>query len=322
MVCLPSLSNKLKISLAKMGNLFFTRYFLHFKPKIKEFKTSFHLVNKLIIVKAEINDESGWFILDTGLPDLILNKHHFCGKGKQFNFREIHGNDVSASKITIDFQFEGIKLKGREVMALDLKHLEKKTKIPIKGMIGQKLLRKYELLLDYEQRTITFFRLNRKGNKLATTLMPNYAPSDTLSFSWKCHLPVVKMKWGGNLLRFGLDTGAGINLVTPKQANLLVNSGYKVVKVKLLNMDAPKKAVPRKFINSAKLGNHILLPMKTISCDFGAINASLAGKDLDGILGYEFFKQQKVSINFKQKKLYLWSKPIIQNQTLAQKGEE
>ncbi len=295
---------------------------INFKPKIKEFSTPFYLVNKLIIVQATVNQETGWFILDTGLPDLILNKRHFSGKGEQYNFQEIHGNSVSASRITIDFRYGGIRLKGREVMALDLNHLEKKTKLPIKGMIGQKLLQKYELLLDYEQKTITCFRLNRKGQKLASTMMPSYPPTDTLSFELKCHLPVVKMKWGGNLFRFGLDTGAGINLVAPKQSNLLLNSGYKVVKVRLLNMDAPKKAVSRKVINAAKLGNHILLPMKAIPCDFSAINANLAGKDLDGILGYEFFKQQKVAINFKQRKLYLWSNALVEKQIFVQKEEQ
>lgn len=295
---------------------------INFKPKVKEFTTPFYLVNKLIIVQATVNHETGWFILDTGLPDLILNKRHFNGKGKQYNFQEIHGNAVSASKITIDFRYGGIQLKGREVMALDLNHLEKKTKLPIKGMIGQKLFQKYELLLDYDQKMITCFRLDRKGNKLATTMVPEYPPTDTLSFKLKCHLPVVKMKWGGSLLRFGLDTGAGINLVTHEQSNLLVNSGYKVVKVKLLNMDTPKKAVPRKMINAAKLGNHKLLPMKAIPCDFNAINKNLAGKDLDGILGYEFFKQQKVAINFKQRKLYLWSNSIIEKEIFVQKNDE
>lgn len=293
---------------------------VNFKPKIKEFTLPFHLVNKLIVLEATVNDEKGWFILDTGVPDLILNKTHFSQKGKRVSFTEIGGEGMAAYKLIVDFQLGKTKPKTDEFIALDLSHLERKTKIPIKGMIGQKLLRNYEILLDYEQKTITFFRLNRRGIKLATTLMPEYPASDTIRFTWKGHLPTVKVAWGGQSLRFGLDTGAGINLVAENKAKLLVAPSVKIVKVKLLNMGKGKKSLQRKVINMAKIGKSKLLPMQAIKCHFGAINANLAGKKLDGMLGYEFLKQQKVAINFKKRTLYLWPNTMIHQQILVERA--
>ena len=38
---------------------------------------SFDLVANLVLVEGTLHKEAGWFILDTGMPDLILNKRYF-----------------------------------------------------------------------------------------------------------------------------------------------------------------------------------------------------------------------------------------------------
>lgn len=276
---------------------------------ITEFEIPFRLVKKLIVIEAKVDQQTGWFILDTGLPDLILNKNRFKQKGKEFNFLELTGKDVPATKFFFTFQLGDTKFKGRDGMAMDLSHLERKTKIPLMGLIGRNMLKKFEIVLDYKAKIITFYRLNKRGKKLTPYAQKIGIPSDTIPVTWKGHLLALKVKWANRIIRFGLDTGAGINIIAPKYAALLKEIDHQQVQVKLMNIGSLNKGTSRKSMNKVIIGTKDMLPMKTITCDFSVINANLAGKDIDGLLGYEFFKQQKVAINFKRKQLFLWKKP-------------
>jgi len=279
-----------------------------FKPTIQEFVLPFHLVSRLIIVEAKIDSQSGYFILDTGAPDLLMNRQYFKRKGKNLPFIEMNGQSVMSTQVTINFQLGKTKAKNRTVSALDLSALEQTTKLPIMGIIGFQQLKKYELLFDYEKKTICFFRLNRKGERLSSSFYPQLSPIIKIPFRWKGHLPVIPIKQGITELYFGIDSGAGINLIDRKKEHFLTENEPNVRLVKLLSLGKKSINTQRKVIENGTIGFYALLPMKTLACHLRAINNHLAGKKIDGIIGYEFLSQQKVAINFKLKRVSLWSK--------------
>ena len=51
-------------------------------------------------------------------------------------------------------------------------------------------------------------------------------------------------------------------------------------------------------------------PMKTVLTNLRQMNSAF-GTNLDGILGFEFFAQQRTIINYKKQKLYFIKFPII-----------
>lgn len=285
-------------------------------PSIQEFVLPFHLASKLIIVEAKVNNQSGYFIVDTGLPDLVMNNQYFKGENK-VPFTEMNGQSIVATEVTLNFQLGKTKAKNRTILAIDLSALEQKTNLQILGIIGYQQLKKYELLFNYEKKTIHFFLLNRRGERLSDIFYPELAAAIKIPFRWKGHMPVIPITRGTTKLYFGIDSGAGINLITRDKEHYLTENNPYVTHVNILNLGKKSVKAQRKVLEEGIIDFYTLLPMKTLACKLSTINHRLAGKKIDGIIGYEFLRQQKVSINFNKKQIFLWPKTDPPQQILA-----
>ena len=183
---------------------------------------SFDLVANLILVEGSLNKEVGWFILDTGMPDLILNQRYFSSGTSSEHFVSLSGKTTKVSKQIVTFSLGIVKCKNKEVVALNMQQLEGKTDRKILGLIGHRLLKNKEVIIDYDQSIISFYNTKKNGaTKVATNLAP---PIENLSFKWKGHIPYITLQRQKDKLNFGIDTGASINLIDQKHEDKLIQS--------------------------------------------------------------------------------------------------
>jgi len=276
----------------------------------------FKLVDHLIVVEAELLGKKGNFIIDTGSETLILNKVHFPIKYQHNSKR----NETSGVVSIIDnpmerrlneFVIQNIKLHDRNSDVIDLSHIETSKKINLLGIIGYSILKDYEVFIDLYLNQITLSKIDRKGNKLDKIVYLEKI-TDSINFHLKKHTIVLNTYVDEYKLRFGLDTGAEFNQINknvkkkvfkyfiPKKRITLSGTGNKSIKV------LAGKLYRVKLNNTIYFG-----PMNTILTNLSKMNEAF-GTSLDGILGYEFFKQKRTIINYKKEKLYFIDYPLQQ----------
>ena len=186
---------------------------------------------------------------------------------------------------------------------LDLSHIEKSKKMSLFGVIGYNVLKDYEIFIDFYLKQITLSKIDNDGNKIDN--LPYLEKiTDTLSFVLRKHMVVLNSYVNNQKLKFGLDTGAEMNLLdnsVPKK----VMANFKTPKqITVIGADKQKSKVLAGKLHKVKLSNTIYCgPMKTIVSNMRNMSTAY-GTKLDGILGYEFIATRRMILNYKKKKLY------------------
>lgn len=169
-------------------------------------KASFKLVGKLIVVQATVQGQSGNFILDTGVSNLILNAVYFEGRQTDKVFCGING---STEKIQMDFsivKFAGYKWKNVYSEIFSLCHLERHQGVRFLGMIGGRMLRNYKLLIDYQKAEIDVRKYDKQ--EVNDFALSGRSPDYVIPFKYKGGTPCIAAQIGNIDLRFTIDTGA------------------------------------------------------------------------------------------------------------------
>jgi hypothetical protein len=263
----------------------------------KSFETSFELLDRMIIVEAKLDGVIGKYILDTGSPMLILNK---APKGNSTTLGGISENGKAELIKVNDFQWAGISNKEIDAIAFDMSNLEKALGYKINGLIGQNIYNNYELFLDVANQKVQLFKAFRsklhKDNKC----------QQKISFSNGSHLPVITVKIGGKKYRFGIDTGAEVNVLNKNLKHDLDSSflqnfqpsnlhGLGGITQKVESANLTKFKIKRKEYENF---NFLLTDLTSFEEEYDL--------QLDGILGYPFLVKNVLSINYQKQKIYIW----------------
>jgi hypothetical protein len=271
----------------------------------------FRLSGNLLLVEAELNGITGWFILDSGAPDLKINSRHlahsFTAETKANTAGGITGTVTQVSLQTIEsFNWHTARLKNARIESFDLGHIEAIKQEKILGLIGFKLFRDFEVLLDFKNADLILYRLDDEGNRLDLN-SKNIEPQHQIPFQMIGHVPILRGKIGKYYLNFALDTGAELNvmdvntnpraleMLTIKRRFLLSGNGQEKVEAFMGNL------------SELQIGNLRYTNMRTVLTNLNAMNKAY-NADLDGILGFEFFSRNKTAINFPKQMLYIWEK--------------
>ncbi|MCB0580149.1 MAG: aspartyl protease family protein [Phaeodactylibacter sp.] len=257
----------------------------------------YELVRGMILVKAEIEGQSGNFILDTGAPTLIVNGD---GIGERSAEWQSVSSDFNASTIRINkFNWAGIEKKGIEAIALDISHLEEAYQRKLLGIIGYQIFAGREILVNAN--TMQIFIFDGKKNYLSRVSKP----ITTLPFTMQDHLPVISARVGGQTYQFGFDSGCTANLLDQALLDKLPERAYNMLAQRQLQgfSEEPQDVM---VIGTAaiELDN---LPAK--ESEYLVTNLShLKASDIhiSGLLGYPFFKGLTFSINYVTRQLSIW----------------
>lgn len=273
----------------------------------------FKLIDNLIIIEAELLSQRGNFIIDTGSETLILNKSHFRSKAtKHQKNRSTAGVidliDNPLEKWLKEFIINDIRLENKHSDVIDLSHIESSKKIHLLGIIGYNILKDYEVFIDMYLNQITLTRVDKNGERLDTRPMLETI-IDTVDFKLKHHTIVLETYVDQHKLKFGLDTGAEYNQLNKRSSKKILKYFYPNKRLMLMGASGKKIEVMAGKLYRVKLTDTIYFaPMETLLTNLNQMNEAF-GTSLDGVLGYEFFKQQRTIINYKKEKLYFVKYP-------------
>lgn len=264
----------------------------------------FQLAGHLMLVEAEINQTKGFFILDSGAPDLKLNTQYFNtgGSAKTTSSGGITGNIQVSFQYIDSFSWNDYQLKNAKVESFDMSHIEKSKNVKIFGLLGYQVFKNLEIFFDFGNFKITLFNLDKAGNRLKSA---SQEPKQKISLNKKGHLLVLEAKVGKYNLTLGLDTGAEANVLS-KNLNSKVFEKFTILRRAMLNGNGQDKVeVIAGRLQELMLGEIRYLNMRTLITNMESMNEAY-NTQLDGMLGYEFLAQQRTSINFKKNELYIW----------------
>lgn len=275
----------------------------------------FKLVDHLIVVKAEILNTIGDFIIDTGSETMILNKVHFPKlyehqRKTQAASGVLYAVEKSYEKRIKEFLLHGFKLENKQSDVIDLSHIEKSKKIKLLGVIGYNILKDYEIFIDMHLNQITLTKVNALGD----TLDPHkYLEkiTDSIAFKLKNHTIVINASVNNQKLKFGLDTAAEFNQINKGVNKRALKYFIPKKRLRFTGMSNRKIEVLAGKLHRVKLSETTYFgPMLTVLTNLNNMNEAF-GTDLDGILGYEFFAQKRTIINYQKEMLYFINYPLI-----------
>lgn len=261
------------------------------------YETTFELHDRIIIVQAELNGIHGKYILDTGAPMLMLNQFP--------NDSDIEVGGVAknceAELVEVkEFKWAGIKQKSVEAMAFDMTDLEQTLGVKIDGLIGQNIFSNFELYLDLSNQKLQLFKTRR------SILHKTQRYTQKISFSMEKHIPVITVKIDGKKYRFGIDTGAEVNVLNQELKDKLGNEMFlNLEKSNLHGIDGVAQRVDAALLSNFKIKKYSFENFKFLFMDFSALKENF-DLELDGILGYPFLKENIISINYHKQKIYFW----------------
>lgn len=274
----------------------------------------FKLIDNLIVIEAELLNKKGNFIIDTGSETLILNQAHFKTRpsitgSSRSTSGVIDVIDNPLEKRLQEFIIKDLILENMDSDVINLSHIEASKKIHLLGIIGYNILKDYEVFIDMYLNQITLSRVDDSGEKLDKR---EYLETiiDTVNFKLKRHTIVLEAFVNDQKLKFGLDTGAEYNQLNKRISKKILKYFYPSHRMMLVGASGRKIEVLAGKLYRVKLSNKIYFaPMETMLTNLNQMNEAF-GTSLDGVLGYEFFRQQRTIINYQKEKLYFVEFPL------------
>ncbi len=275
-------------------------------------RVPFQVVDHLIFVQARVFGKKGNFIIDTGSEKLLLNSVHF----------KLHKNDITSTASSVSgilddignkaidsLMIAGFSVMDRNADVLDLSHIEKGKNIQLLGVIGYEILKEYEVFIDFYLKQITLSKINKNGNRLDTrTFLETIR--DSVDFTLKKHTIVLDCYVNHVPLKFGLDTGAEINMIHRSIPQEALKNFRIIRRLKLTGIKNRKKEVLAGKLYKVKLNDRIYCGvMRTILTNLNGMQ-SVYGTKLDGVLGYEFIAMKRLIINYRKQKIYFVKLPF------------
>lgn len=172
----------------------------------------FTKAGNLILIKAKADTAQGYFVLDTGTPNLVLNITYFrrYPTTNPIESGGVTGAVTGAAQTKVDSLFFGsVKYFRLDADLINLGHIENSKGVKIFGLLGMKLFEQFEMIIDYDQSLIYLHLIHHReaatyqSQWLTDTLRYRTIPIDIEQDKIIAHLTLK-----GKKLKFIVDSGA------------------------------------------------------------------------------------------------------------------
>jgi hypothetical protein len=260
----------------------------------------FKEVKGKILVTASLEGEEGFLILDTGAPMMIVNqKVEATQAARGFSV----SRDVAVTSTTVgQLKWGELELHSLEALAVDLSHLERSLNHPILGMLGYEMIRSLNIIIDFPAKQLLI-------GTSRDDMFWQSPPLFSLPFRMEQHVPVIEAVIGQQSLKFGIDTGTEHNLIDSRLTEGVLQDAFTATDVTYLQgLDQQLDLVPVGTIDTMSIDNRQLAEQLFLAASLEGLQ-SATELNIDGLLGYSFFKNYKFCIDFKYERIYFWPPP-------------
>ena len=253
----------------------------------------FELIDRNIRVEATIEDRPGYFLVDTGASQMVLNSARLPDWEPRTTdlARPVHGAGgkvaVSRQIRTGEFRLQSIKVPTMQAMYQDLSVLEGKLKTPILGLIGADFLSQFVVEFDYTTERLRLYSHAGAPDKKEALAVVDYQRVH--------HLPVVDIRVGDWTLKMGVDSGAAAGVLATSWFDGLSESLSALQQTEMTGIDGRDQQVSMARLAEFRLQN---LPFTDQPFLFADLKLGHEIK-VDGLLGYDFLSRYRTLIDFR-----------------------
>ena len=293
-----------------------------FYPDKNFIEIPFNVIHDLIFVEVLLNNKKRTFILDSGAPTIILNSKYLNPPNTSNSDNDMMisaygaGGEISGVSLqrVKSINFAGISMDNQQVITMDLSHLEKSitnktkqnkkketaTELELHGLIGYDLIKPYDVLYDYKNKTLTLITPDFYETYLKAH-WPN-AKTTTIPFKMSQHMPMVATEIGSENYNLEIDSGATANLLSLDILPIVKQHLKKQKTDTLKGADKHSKQVASGKLKKMWIGSKKFKNTPTIFSDISHLKDT---KDLTvhGVIGYHVLSKQKTLISYARKTL-------------------
>lgn len=265
-------------------------------------------VDRLLIIEARIDSMIGNFILDTGAPDLVLNKTYFRNSwisGDAMASSATNGVTSVLRTWVNELELKELKVEKIKANLTELGHIENRSGIRILGLLGVGIFKSCVITLDLHKNILILQQPDKNGNVAEVDDLKLGTPLMQMPFKLSQNAILLGGSIAGKKLTFCLDTGAETNVLSSGLPRKVLSMFEVSKRMVLLGTGGSKIEVLIGRVSELTIGTMTFKNM-------GAVISNLEGLSeatdipLDGMIGYDFLIKGIVSINFVKKELCLY----------------
>ena len=256
------------------------------------------VVKGLLLVSGEVEGKKGYFIIDSGAPDLVIN----TPVSDQCISKTVKASSFAKEVMLCTTKFNDIqwgtyKYKKRTALTLNLNHLEEYTQLPILGLLGYEVL-KNKLIGFHPAQSSLFLSDNLQKFELKRK------PKIQIPFTMEGHLPIVSIELQEQNYRFVFDTGSAKNLICKKIHSGLSSNILTHNKIELQGLDQSTQIISTFSVDQILLEDYTLYNQTFLPINLNHLQQEKQ-LNIDGILGYPSFRELFFILDYKSKTLYI-----------------
>jgi hypothetical protein len=269
----------------------------------------FTRVGNLILIQAKADTSTGFFILDTGTPGLVLNLTWFrrYTTSNAVESGGVTGSVAMSFKTTIDsFRLGPVSYHHVEANLINLGHIENNKRVRILGLMGVQLFEHFEMIIDYSNGLIYLHLINKKE---AATYR-NQQLLDTAAYT---AIPIdidedkmmVYFQLKGKRLKFIIDSGAETNVLDSRLPGKVFQQVEITRKITLSGTGDSKVEALYGDLRGLRLGDRDIGTLPVLITNLQSM-CDAYNNCIDGMLGFDFLSLHKIGFNFVTRRMYIW----------------
>lgn len=269
----------------------------------------FTRAGNLILVRAKADTADGYFVIDTGTPNLILNITYFR-RYPTTNPTEsggVTGAVANATQTRVDSLFLGpIKYFHVDADMIGLGHIENNKGFKIFGLLGMKLFERFEMIIDYDQNLIYLHLINRKeAGTYKSPLLNDTTAYRTVPIDIDEDKVIVHTVLKGKKLRFVVDSGAETSVLDSRLPNKVFESVEVTRRVHLNGTGSQQVDALYGNLKDMQLGDQTIATLPVLITNLQSM-CDAYNNCIDGMLSFDFLSLHKIGFNFVTRKMYIW----------------
>jgi len=267
-------------------------FFIFFIVSLKaNIEVPFEMVNGLVIIEAEVDGETGNYIVDSGSNEILLNSSL---EKRDVIFETLTGSVEGDETGINSLRVGSMEIKNLIGFSMDLSSLESVLEKEINGILGCSIFIPNTLVFDFSKK-----KLSITEDRVPLSIKEQYR---SLSYEVINEIPVTKIELNNNKYAFILDSGASSHFVDVK---LLLDAQLAFTPNGTSKKIYTAEGIPENsnLYSCRELALEDDLPFEAYTKDFSDISSSME-MPIHGLISLNKIAKDKVYFDIKSKKVF------------------
>jgi len=269
----------------------------------------FTRVGNLILIQAKADTATGYFVLDTGTPGLVLNITYFrrYPTSNPVESGGVTGSVAMTLQTSVDsFRLGPLRYFHMDADLINLGHIENNKGVKIFGLLGMRMFERFEMIIDYSASVIYLRLIGKK--EAAVYRNPQLLDStayNVIPIEIEEGKIIVYVYLKGKKLKFIIDSGAETNVLDSRLPGKIFEQVEITRRVTLNGSGSRKVEALYGDIKGLRIGDHDITSLPVLITNLKSM-CDAYNNCIDGMLGFDFLSLHKIGFNFVTRKMYIW----------------